>query len=84
MKGRGPNIRTPDNNGYYKATIRSNTKIYTCSEINDQKTYGLSKTSKFRLCPCYTDINDKDTLQWWFIYKKSSKKEQPLKLEVII
>lgn len=67
MNGRGPNKIKPNEDGYYEATIRSNKKIYTCNEIKIMKKYGLNKNN-YRFYPCYEDINDKSTLQWWFIH----------------
>jgi len=67
MQGRGPNKIKPNENGFYEAVIRSNKKIYSCDEVRVQRKYGLINNN-YRLYPCYEDINDKDTLQWWFIH----------------
>lgn len=67
MNGRGPNKIKPNNDGYYQATIRSNKKIYTCNEIKCERRQGLTENN-YRFYPCYEDINDKSTLQWWFIH----------------
>ena len=67
MDGRGPNKRNPNNDGYYLATIRENTKIYSYDEVYYERKWGLNKTN-FRFHPCYKDINDKSTLQWCLIY----------------
>ena len=71
FKGRGPNKRKPNNDGFFEATIRGVTNIYTESEIRHEKKWGLTK-DKFRLYPCYSDITDKNTLQWLLIYKSQS------------
>lgn len=70
MKGRGPNKINPNNDGYYEATIRSNKKIYSCYEIMCQRRQGLNENNprRYRFYPCYESINDKSTLQWWFIH----------------
>ena len=65
--GRGPNKRKPNKNGYYEATIRSVPKIYSCEAIHLERRQGLTKTN-FRLYPCYKNVEDKDTLEWWFIH----------------
>jgi hypothetical protein len=65
--GRGPNIKKMNNHGYYEATIRSNKKIYSCDEIKCERKQGITENS-YRFYPCYEDINDKSTLQWWFIH----------------
>lgn len=67
MKGRGPNKIKPNGDGFYEATIRSKKKVYTCNEIKIMKKYGLNKTN-YRFYPCYENIEDQSTLQWWFIH----------------
>lgn len=67
MKGRGPNKIKPNNDGYYQSTIRSNKKIYTCDEVKSERRQGLNDNN-YRFYPCYEDVNDKSTLQWWFIH----------------
>ena len=67
MKGRGPNKIKPNNDGYYEATIRSNKKIYTCDEVKCERRQGLTENN-YRFYPCYEVVNDKSTLQWWFIH----------------
>ena len=65
--GRGPNKIKPNENGYYEATIRSNKKIYSCYEIKCERMYGLTENN-YRFYPCYEDINNKNTLQWWLVH----------------
>lgn len=67
MKGRGPNKIKPNNDGYYQSTIRSNKKIYSCDEVKSERRQGLNDNN-YRFYPCYEDVNDKSTLQWWFIH----------------
>lgn len=67
MGGRGPNTIKPNENGYYEATIRSNKKIFSCAEIRENRRYGLNDNN-YRFYPCYEKINNKETLQWWFIH----------------
>uniref|UniRef100_A0A6C0DIR0 Uncharacterized protein n=1 Tax=viral metagenome TaxID=1070528 RepID=A0A6C0DIR0_9ZZZZ len=67
MGGRGPNKIKPNENGYYEAVIRSTKKIYSCDEIKSERRQGLTENN-YRLYPCYEDVNDKTTLQWWFIH----------------
>lgn len=67
MGGRGPNKVKPNCDGYYEATIRSNKKIYSCDEIKCERRQGLTEHN-YRFYPCYEDIHDKSTLQWWFIH----------------
>jgi len=67
MKGRGPNKIKPNEDGFYEATIRSNKKIYSLDEIKNERKQGLTENN-YRFYPCYKDINDKTTLQWWLIH----------------
>lgn len=67
LKGNGPVKRKPNNDGYYKATIRSISKIYSCEEIKIERKHGLNEKN-YRFYPCYEDVNNKETLQWWFIH----------------
>jgi len=67
FKGRGPNIKTPNKNGYYEATIKKITKVWTSDELNS-KVYIGSANNDYWIYPCYEDINDASTLQWWFIH----------------
>jgi hypothetical protein len=67
MKGRGPNKIKPNENGYYEGTIRSVKKVYSCDEIKCQKKQGLDENN-YRFYPCYRDVSDKTTLEWWFIH----------------
>jgi hypothetical protein len=67
MNGRGPNKVKPNEDGYYTATIRSNKKICNCDEITSERKFGLTE-STYRFYPCYEDVSDKSTLQWWLIH----------------
>jgi len=67
LGGRGPNKIKSNNLGYYEATIRSNKQIYSCEEIKKERKYGLTENN-YRFYPCYEDVTDKTTLQWWFVH----------------
>ena len=67
MKGRGPNKIKPNNDGYYEATIKKITKVWKCDEIKN-KVYIGSANNNYWFYPCYEVVNDKYTLQWWFIH----------------
>jgi len=64
---RGPNKIKPNDDGYYEAIIRSNKKIYSCDEVKHERRQGLTENN-YRIYPCYEFIDDKSTLQWWFIH----------------
>jgi hypothetical protein len=70
--GRGPIKRKPNENGYYTTNIGNSPdkiKPRTTDEIYDIRKFWL-KTQKtpYRLYPCYEDVNDKSTLQFWIIH----------------
>ena len=67
LNGRGPNKIKPNDDGYYEATIKKITKVWTCDEIQSGVYIG-SANNKYWFYPCYEVINDKSTLQWWFIH----------------
>jgi len=71
MGGRGPIKRKPDENGFYLSTIGkgdNRTRVRTTKEIYDVRRWSLNETHHYTFHPCYEDINDKSTLQWWFIH----------------
>lgn len=70
--GRGPIKRIPNDNGYYETNLGNGpNKIQprTTEQIYNIRKFWL-KTQKtpYRLYPCYEDINDKSTLQFWIIH----------------
>jgi hypothetical protein len=70
-RGRGPSRRKPDNNGYYLSTSGkgdNRMRVRTTKEIYDIRRGALNETHKYTFYPCYDDITDKSTLQWWLIY----------------
>jgi len=71
MGGRGPNKRFPDENGFFLSTIGkgdNRTRIRTTKEIYDVRKWNLNDTHNYVFHPCYEDINNKDSLQWWVIH----------------
>lgn len=70
--GRGPLKRKPNEEGYYTTNIGNSSdkiKPRTTDEIYEIRKFWL-KTQKtpYRMYPCYEDINDKSTLQFWIIH----------------
>lgn len=68
LKGRGPNKIKPNENEYYEANIRGIKKVYSCEEIYKERRCNIENGAGYGFRPCYEDINDKSTLQWWFIH----------------
>ena len=66
QSGRGPKNIEPIK-GFYLATIRGNQKIYSFDEIYNERRQGLTNDT-YRLYPCYEDITDPSTLEFWFIH----------------
>lgn len=66
-EGRGPNKRKPNSSGFYEATIKTIKKVWSVDEIKN-KPYLGTNNNKYRLYPCYENLNDKTTLQWWVIH----------------
>ena len=55
---------------FYRATIRKKYpgEILHCSIIEKEKRWGFGDGPGIRSYPCYSDINDPNTLEWWLIY----------------
>jgi len=54
--------------GFYEATKRGITKIYTWDEIENDKREGTSGSGgRCRIHPCYKDKTNKNTLSWWLL-----------------
>lgn len=68
-KCRGPQKRIANKEGFYEAWLPDGTKPRTVKEINDNKGLWLQgQKYPFRYYPCYENLNDKNTLQFWLIY----------------
>ena len=69
IKGkRGPKKKKKDNSGFYKGAIRKGLEILSTEEVNKEKRWGFGDGPGIRSYPCYSDINDPNTLEWWLIY----------------
>ena len=72
LKNKMPNKRGPNkkkiNNGFYKGSIRKGLEILSTDEVNKEKRWGFGKEPGIRSYPCYSDVNDENTLEWWLIY----------------
>ncbi len=70
-RANGPQKPPTNNEGFYMSNIRSVEKVYSCDEMRSQRKQGISNKSKnnrYRLYPCYEDVNDINTIQWWFYH----------------
>jgi hypothetical protein len=68
MQGkRGPNMKKINDNGFYEATIKKVKKVWSCEEMNN-KPYIGSANNNYWHYPCYRDVSDPSTLEWWLIY----------------
>ncbi len=69
IKGkRGPIKKKIDGSGFYKGSIRKGLEILSTEEVNKEKRWGFSDGPGTRTYPCYSDVNDPNTLEWWLIY----------------
>lgn len=73
---RGPNPasweKKKNEKGFYESTsgkAADKTKVRTTHEIEAIRNWGLNNTHGYTFHPCYEDINDKSTLQWWVIHR---------------
>jgi len=67
--GRGPNKKKPNSMGFHEAKIQGVTKVFSDKEMFKERKWALNqKSSIWRCSPCYTDVSDKSTLEWWLIY----------------
>ena len=68
--GNGPRTKTEANmiDGYYHATIRNTTKVYSCDEIFRERRCNIKNGASYAVRPCYEDTNDPTTLKWWIIH----------------
>ena len=68
---RGPREKLPDEKGFYKSIIRGNETVYSCDEIyRERRCNTKDNGAGYAIRPCYRDITDKNTLEWWLIYAK--------------
>lgn len=68
LGGRGPTKRKPNNDGYYTATIKKITKVWTCLELSNPSVYKGAANNKYWFYPCYENKDDRTTLQFWIIH----------------
>ena len=60
--------RKCNENGFYENTIRSKKKVFSYDEVITNKGWGINKTYRHRLHPCYKNINNKNSLMWVLIH----------------
>uniref|UniRef100_A0A6C0EFV1 Uncharacterized protein n=1 Tax=viral metagenome TaxID=1070528 RepID=A0A6C0EFV1_9ZZZZ len=70
---RGPQKKgkkTEGNREFYKGSIRNGLELLSTEKVEKEKKWGLKEGPCYRSYPCYSDITDPTTLQWWLIYYK--------------
>ena len=67
--GRGPNKKKIVD-GFYKSAgaTRKGKHIISTETVYKERRSGLNDTNKFRSYPCYSDITNPETIEWWLIY----------------
>jgi hypothetical protein len=76
LGGKGPNKTKINENGYYirpigKGNDRKN--VLSTGKMFEHRRWNLDgnsskKRTQYTWFPCYSDINDPNTLEWWLIY----------------
>ena len=70
--GRRQGPRDPSKNinsdGYYIAKIKKVTKPWTCLELSNPSVYKGASNNKYWFYPCYENLDDKTTLEFWVIH----------------
>ena len=65
---RGPNKKKPIN-GFYKGSFRDGLEILSTDKVYSERRWGQKDDGRSVRCyPCYNDVNDPNTLEWWLIY----------------
>jgi hypothetical protein len=71
LGGNGPKKRKPNENGFYLSTIgkgNDRTRVRSFEEIQKVRKWALNETHHYTFHPCYRDVTDQSTLEWWLIY----------------
>ena len=66
----GPRERKPNKDGFYETTLGRvrGTSVYSCEEIYQTRKWSLNNTHHYTYHPCYKNVNDKNTLEFWIIH----------------
>lgn len=68
---RGPNqLKTIS--GFYHSNIRGVKRVYSTDEVYKERKCNIENGAGYGLRPCYSDISDPSTLEFWIIYYKNS------------
>ena len=70
FEGSGPRNPQQNLNGFYEKTIHGDKKVWSIEEISNGVWKGQSNNA-YHCYPCYSDVTDKNTLEWMFIYPKN-------------
>ena len=70
---RGPNKKKINESGFYHGSIRKGLEVLSTEEVNKEKRWGFGDGPGIRSYPCYSDVNDPTTLEWWLIYYVNSE-----------
>jgi hypothetical protein len=65
--GRGPNKRKPKD-GMYETTIREGSRVYSSEEMYNERKCNIDNGAGYGFRPCYENVLNRDTLQWWMMY----------------
>tara|TARA_B110000483_G_C17792825_1_gene388175 strand:- start:30 stop:581 length:552 start_codon:yes stop_codon:yes gene_type:complete len=81
LDGNGHRQRKKELSGIYEnkytTSIRGDRHVYSTEEIMNNKGWGLNcKQNLFRFHPCYVDVNDDSTLEFWYTVWAGEKMEE--------
>ena len=76
LKGRGPNKTKKNDEGFFIRPLGKDSKrkeVLSIKRLHDHRKWNLDgdaskKRTQYTWFPCYTDVNDPNTLQWWLIW----------------
>lgn len=66
--GRGPNLKKANAQGFYEATIRTVKKVFYRNELFSERRCNIENGAGYAFRPCYRDVSDPNTVEWWFIH----------------
>lgn len=66
---RGPNRKKINDDGFYYGSIRKGLEILSTEKVYKERNWGFSaEKDGIRSYPCYSNIKDPKTLEWWLVY----------------
>lgn len=67
IKQRRPRIKPLNDAGFQPAYINGEIRVFSCAEVDAMNIKGICDYT-FKICPCYHDVLDHATLEYWVVY----------------